>query len=107
MGTETGIGVHLECRSFICKYYKLPKTYRHIQVDSLVASGECCTNEGNYPNHWRLDCSTVFALWAKPIATEFQTGQVGTVKGSNWQAVSKARVQRLLGSLHRRMRATV
>ena len=41
-----------------------------------------------YISHWRINCSTVSA-W------------------SNWRAVGKARVRRLLGSLHRRIRAII
>ena len=58
-------------------------------------------------DHWRVDSSTVSALWASSIATEIQAAQVGTMEGSNWPAVGKARVRRFLDSLHRGIRAIV
>ena len=33
------------CNRFVCKFYKLPKTCQHTQVDSLVDSYEGCTIE--------------------------------------------------------------
>ena len=47
-GRNTGIGVWLECKRFVWKCYKLPKTC-HKQIDSLVDSYKCCTIERSCP----------------------------------------------------------
>ena len=94
------------CRRFVWKYYKLPKICRHTQVDSLMASYECCTIEGSYsrPLAGRLFHRLGFVELTYRNS-EIQAEQVGTMGGSNWRAVGKARVRRLLDSLHRRIGA--
>ena len=41
--------------------------------------------KGASQDHWRIDCSTSYALWAEPITTEIQAAQVGTVYRFNWR----------------------
>ena len=87
-------------------YHKLPKICCHTQVDSLVASYECCTIEGSYsiPLAGRLFHRLGFVELTYRNS-EIQAAQVGTMGGSNWRAVGKTRVRRLLESLHRRIGA--
>ena len=55
-GCGGGVGVHMR---IIWKYYKLPKTCRHTQVDSLATSyGQL---REAIQDHWQVDCSIVSA----------------------------------------------
>ena len=100
------------------KLSQITKTCRHTQVDSLMASYQCCTIEGSYPIplpdrlfHRICLMDLAYRKFSHPGRayrnSVIQEAQVRTMEGSYLPAISNRRVRRLLDSLHDRIRAVI